>query len=57
MNIFNISQTIVSKLRDESSATINNDNTGERRIHADRRREKRFGDTVDRRRSIQHRSD
>jgi len=57
MNIINISQTIVSKLRDDSSAKTNNDNTGERRIHADRRREKRFGDTVDRRRSIQHRSD
>ena len=56
MNIFNMSQSIVSKLRDQSSDTMNNDSTNERRIHADRRREPRFGDTIYRRRTTHLRS-
>ncbi len=51
MNIITISQSFVSKLRNQ---TFNPDavklsNACERRIHTDRRKEQRFGDAVDRR--------
>lgn len=51
MNIITISQTLVTKLRNQSIASSSRQITakGERRIHADRRKEPRFGDVVDRR--------
>jgi len=48
MKIINISQAIVSKIINQAERT-NTKNDTERRIHADRRKEPRFGDVVDRR--------
>lgn len=51
MKIITISQSFVSKLRQQTfnPAAVKVSNANERRIHADRRKEQRFGDTVDRR--------
>jgi len=48
MKIINISQAIVSKIINQTERTNINDDT-ERRIHADRRKEPRFGDVAERR--------
>lgn len=58
MNIINISQTVVSNFRRQGKeANIERRRSSERRIHADRRKEKRFGDVNSRRQQAERRSD
>ncbi len=60
MDIINITQTLASNFRRKTAFGERNSKverrSSERRIHADRRKEPRFGDMVERRQQIDRRS-
>ena len=59
LNILNFTQAVITPIRSEKSnrSTTTEQRSGsERRIHADRRGEVRFGDVIDRRKDKERRT-